>query len=266
MDGERYKMNWRKEYVRTLYKSVFDLRLKKKLSKGLFKGKKAYIIAAAPSLNHVDFIKLKKELKDNLVIVIKQSVLKCLHESDFMLINFCNLSDYPWDKIQAAVFWTTFEENHRGVIHNSGNAYNEIFEAYGNGANSEEGFQISTAGSKSWEDLLNFEEGKAKWGPGLMYELAIPLALHLGVEEINLVAWDIGKLSGQNDNSFMNEHFYESNSLKVKTKINDLEIKVVAKSTESLNIWLKEQGVALKIISNSSLTHESVERDNKWLV
>ena len=33
------------------------------------------------------------------------------------------------------------------------------------------------------------------WGPGLMYEMAIPLAMFLGCKEIITVGWDIGDIS-----------------------------------------------------------------------
>jgi len=33
------------------------------------------------------------------------------------------------------------------------------------------------------------------WGPGIMYEMAIPLALYLGCKKIVTVGWDIGDLS-----------------------------------------------------------------------
>ena len=41
------------------------------------------------------------------------------------------------------------------------------------------------------------------WGPGLMYEMAIPLAMFLGCKEIITVGWDIGDISkfgGDNEN------------------------------------------------------------------
>lgn len=255
---------WRKKYIRTLFESSLPFGVKKRLSSNIFIGKTAYIFAAAPSLNLVDVKKLREELSENLVISIKQSVEVTKEFTDFMLINFCNLTDFSWDEIDNPVFWTTFEDNHPAIINKSQYKCNEIFRAYGNGSNDDAGFSVSTAGAESWEDLLNLEDGKVKWGPGLMYELAIPLALHLGVNKICLVAWDIGKLSSSED-AFVNEHFYDSKRIKNKMKINDTEIKVVSGSTGSLFEWLKERNIELTVISPSSLVSEKVERENYWL-
>lgn len=256
-------MLWRKEYVRNTYMSKIPFEVKKKLSKNLFHGKSAFIFAAAPSLNKIDIDKLQPLLSDNLVISIKQSIEVTKDNCDFMLVNFCNLTDFNWPIIDCPVFWTTFQEDHLSTIQENNFKAHEFFRAYGNSSNNLEGFSISTAGSENWEQLENFEDGKVKWGPGLMYELAIPLAIHLGVETIYLVAWDIGSISDKEN--FLNEHFYDHTRIKNKMKINNDEIETVANSTRSLNNWLKKKNITLKIISPSSLASETIERENKWL-
>jgi hypothetical protein len=256
---------WRKEHLRTLLESEISFEAKIKLSKDLFVGKKAYIVAAGPSLNNVDFEKLGIELADSLVICIKQSIVKVKNHTDIMLINFCNLSEYNWDLIDCPVFWTTFAEDHGEIIKNNKYPCSEIFKATGNGKNNADGFKISTAGGRHWDRLGKLIEGEIVWGPGLMYELAIPLALHLGVNEIVLVSWDIGTLNENTEESFMNNHFYDQDKLKLKTKINNLEIEVVAESTNDLKIWLENRGVSLSVISNSSLVDSGVRRRNEWL-
>lgn len=261
---EKMKILWRKEYVRNLFQSALSFDMKKKLSKRLFRGKTAYIFAAAPSLNHVDVKRMENELSDNLVISIKQSVEVTKAYTDFMLINFCNLTDFDWQSITAPVFWTTFDDSHPSIIRENNFKCDETFKATGNGKNNADGFANSTAGAKRWSNLLEFEEGIIKWGPGLMYELALPLAIHFGVRKICLVAWDIGKLSDDKE-AFVNEHFYDSSRIKNKMKINDTEIEVVSKSTESLLEWLKNENIELSVVSPSSLVSAKVKRENKWL-
>lgn len=258
------KILWRKEYVKSLFESALPFAMKKKLSKKLFREKTAYIFAAAPSLNQVDIESMERELSDNLVISIKQSVEVTKAYTDFMLINFCNLTDFDWKNISAPVFWTTFDESHPLMIKENNFKCDETFKATGNGKNNADGFASSTAGSQKWDNLIELEEGVIKWGPGLMYELAIPLAIHLGVNKICLVAWDIGKLS-EDKEAFVNEHFYDSTRIKSKMKINDTEIEVVSKSTDSLFEWLKKDGIELSVVSPSSLVSKKVKRENEWL-
>lgn len=59
------------------------------------------------------------------------------------------------------------------------------------------------------------------WGPGIMYEMAIPLCLYLGVRKIVTVGWDIGDLSsfekGTEDDTqrVFQEHFYGNEHEKI---------------------------------------------------
>ena len=52
------------------------------------------------------------------------------------------------------------------------------------------------------------------WGPGIMYEMALPLAMYLGCKKIVTIGWDIGDLSsfekGTEDDTqrVFQEHFY----------------------------------------------------------
>ena len=255
---------WRKKYIRTLFESLLPFGLKKHLSTKVFKGKTAYIFAAGPSLNSLNIKKIQPELSENLVISIKQSVEITKDFTDIMLINFCNLTDFSWDEINYPVFWVTFEDEQLTDIYENKYKCNEVFRVYENFSNDEVGFSKSTAGAKSWGDLLDLKAGRVKWGPGLMYELAIPLALHLGVTKICLVAWDIGKLS-HTGSAYVNQHFYDEKRIKNKMKINDKEIKIVSDSTGPLAEWLGARNIELTVISPSSLVSGEVKRENEWL-
>ena len=66
----------RKSFYRTIFESSLRLESKLRLTRGLFASKNAYILAAGPSLNSLNFNKLKDRIRDSLVICIKQSYLK----------------------------------------------------------------------------------------------------------------------------------------------------------------------------------------------
>jgi hypothetical protein len=252
-----------------IFRDTFDLEIplqsKLRLSKGLFKNKKAFIFAAGPSLSTVDVEKLTPHLRDNLVICVKQSIDVVGDQSDLLLMNFCNFNTYDWGDINCPVVWTTFDASHSEIIENRGLKSNALFPVVENLTNDLIGLSSSTAGKESWDNLLRLPEERAIWGPGLMYELAIPFALHCGVEHITLVGWDIGTLRENSGDAFLNEHFYDNSKVEMKTKITSLEIGLVSKSTKSLKIWLAKKGVSISVVADVSIVDESIERERKWL-
>ena len=256
---------WRKTHFRTLWSSDLPLELKFSLSRDLFRGREAFIFAGGPSLLRVDLDRLRDRLRNALVICIKQTVDVVGPESDLMVMNFCNFSAYDWGSIGCPVIWATFDPSHPDLIRSKNATCNATFEVVENGPNTEEGFRISTAGRRHWENFGRFTDGKVRWGPGLMYELAMPVAVHAGVSHIHLVGWDIGTLSKETQKGFMNEHFYKNDKVEMKTGITNLEITTVADSTRDLRLWLEGRGIGLSVISDRSLVDASVPREPEWL-
>ena len=75
----------------------------------------------------------------------------------------------------------------------------------------------SVAELLDFENILldNPENGiNQPWGPGIMYEMAIPLAIHLGCKKIVTIGWDIGDISSfskdvkDETQRVFQEHFY----------------------------------------------------------
>ena len=110
------------------------------------------------------------------------------------------------------------------------------------------------------------------YGPGIMYETVVHLALYLGVSKIVTLGWDIGDTSKFKGNDLREDvwqdHFYEGyegvdlgNQIAyAKTPMNLHEINTVVKSTEYLNKWLLSKNVELNIISDINPAHKSIPR------
>jgi hypothetical protein len=95
--------------------------------------------------------------------------------------------------------------------------------------------------------------------------MAIPIALHLGVNKIITLGWDIGDISkfdGIESKEFFQEHFDNSSEKIVyaKTPQTKLELQTIIDSTEFLNKWLKNKGVDFEIISDRNPAHKSIKR------
>ena len=79
-----------------------------------------------------------------------------------------------------------------------------------------------------------------QFGPSLIFEMAIPIALHLGVNKIITLGWDIGDISkfdGIESKEFFQEHFDNSSEKIVyaKTPQTKLELQTIIDSTEFFN-------------------------------
>lgn len=104
------------------------------------------------------------------------------------------------------------------------------------------------------------------WGPGLMYEMAIPLAMFLGCKEIITIGWDIGDISkfdGSNENEEQwQDHFYEGkqNIKYAPTPMTKKEIELVTDSVPFIHKWLKEKGIDFKICSDRNPADKSIPR------
>lgn len=253
---------WRKMYYRSVVDSKLPLSQKIKLTENLFDGKDVYIFAAGPSLKNIDMELLRPKLKRSLVFCIKQSYEVVKEFCDVIIMNYCNFQDYEWDEMNSAVFWASFEKGHAESIESNGYKCSHIFDI----KNNKDGFRNTTAFKNSWGSILNVEDSSANWGPGLMYEIAIPIALSAKPKNIHLVGWDIGSKTEEADNTkFMNDHFYDHSKVKLKTKITNEEIDLVSSSTYSLWEFLKEKGIELTVISDRSLVNSKVVREMEYL-
>lgn len=258
---------WRKTYYRNLWQGDLSLAKKFALSQGLFDGRHAFIFAGGPSLRQIKIKSMESKLSNSLVICIKQSIDVVAANCDVLLMNFCNFSKYDWESINCPVLWTAFHKSHPELILSKGAKSNAIFTVVDNSTNDKVGLGKSTAGKQCWQNLYKIKDGNVRWGPGLMYELAIPLAIHAGVSHIYLVAWDIGTINANVPASigFDNKHFYNESIIEMKTKINNLEIEIVANSTARLRDWLESLGIGLSVVSDKSLVHSQIKRETQWI-
>ena len=116
-------------------------------------------------------------------------------------------------------------------------------------------------------DNYTLDKTLVRWyGPGIMFQTAIHLAIHLGVKSITTLGWDIADMSSFGDDPYgdsFQQHSYEgkSNIVYAPTPTNKHEAETVIKSTKYLKEWLEEsKGIDLKIISDTNPAHKSIKR------
>ena len=237
-----------------------------KLLENSYEGETCYIVSAGPSLKNYPTEYLKEKLKDKLVISIKQSFNVLKEIVDFHVLNFTNFQPYDWNN-DTVVVWEVFEQYHPDMILSNGFSCDLMLPVVGNHESDiVKRINESQAGTESFDDWTLDKTMNRMYGPGIMYEVVIHLALYLGVKEIRTIGWDIGDVSKfkQDDlyEDVWQDHSYDgSDNIKyAKTPMNYHEVNTVVKSVKYLSEWLKTKGVDFKIISDKNPADKSIER------
>jgi len=239
--------------------------------RGKFVGEKCYILGCGPSLKDVDKNALFKEAENNVVMSIKQSFFTFKDVVDFHFFNTNNYKFYPdkddaiyigstdWNDeiVTRASYWklqqTDICTRVAGKIlkHASGDktrdAVNEPPMTKLQYSDHQEHFQIDF-------NLDNYTFEKTgltrKWGAGIMYELVLYFAYHLGFSEIRTIGWDYH----DPNSTEAAPHFY-SEEARLKTVNPCLpayaeEMRDSIELAKNFQIWLDTKGTKL-------MAHES---------
>ena len=239
-----------------------------KILQDSYKNETCYIISAGPSLKNYSKEYLKEKLDGKLVISIKQAYNVLQEIADFHVLNFTNFQPYNYVNEDSIVVWEVFEQFHPDMILQNNLKCELMLPVTGNHKRDiVKRINESQAGKLSFDDFTLDKTIQRMYGPGIMYETVIHLALYLGVKKIITLGWDIGDVSKFKGNSLKEDvwqdHFYEDTSDKMAyapTPMNFHEVNTVVKSTEYLNKCLLSKKVELNIISDKNPAHESIPR------
>jgi hypothetical protein len=234
--------------------------------KDQYKGQTAYIIASGPSFGHYSTEFLNNLLKDEFVISIKQTYNSLSNLVDIHLINFCNLDAYNYTNESTIVGWSVWDVNQPYQILNSGFRCDFILPTYKLGDQSPN--IDNTVAVQGNFELLSLEQSLPRpWGPGTMYEMAIPLAVYTGCSSIVTIGWDLfgSSVTAQDVVEGKQDYFYKDITFKqTQSHISKKEIVSTIQSTEGLYKWLQEKQVELHIADpfNNNPACNSIPRIN----
>lgn len=228
---------------------------KKKLDllKDKYSGKDCYILTCGPGLNQYSPEFLKEKLKDKLVIAVKQAYNYAPEIVDFHLFNSNNFEVYEYSEPRPVVVTTSAEEE-LGMIHHvwSNKQKYDIFTFI----KDDRDFSKSICKSLNFDDWLFEKTIDRPWGPGMMTESVIYLAVHLGVKNIYTIGWDLEKPGSKESN-----HYYgERSVIRPADPMKDEEIKLNIQMSKHLKEWLETKNINLFVANEGSYVHESVPR------
>ena len=158
-------------------------------------------------------------------------------------------------------------QNHPQIISDNKWKADLLFPIYRNNDDwKEKGFKDKLAQSiceqGDFENLSLEKSIERPWGPSLMLEIAIPMAMHLGVKKIVTVGWDIGDLSAyENQGDHFIDHYYSDNiQLYDKFHMSKRELELMIDSSENLYKWIKSTGTEFNIVSPTNPASDVIPR------
>jgi len=242
--------------LKSNFKELDTIEERLELLKDKYKDETLYIVSCGPSLKDHNVEELKSKLENKLVFTIKQAYSVLNDIVDFHLLNTYNLSSYDWNR-KSIVFWSISKSyaneqlqrivNMKAPIDLYVPVINPPFVNYNQTVQATNNFDEFYRLGKHTEVMF---------GIGMMYELGLPLALHLGVKDIVTIGWDLGD---PNTSTSDWNHFYNLDVGKVTGPATG-EIAQKLASTEKLYDWLKDKGINLSVISDKSYVSKKFDR------
>lgn len=220
-----------------------------------FKGETAYIISCGPSLNVVLTEEMKRFLADKLVLTIKRAGIEL--PSDFYFMNFARMAAYklpdPNTIRVGSSDWSIISSSKEQFCQLVETGVDLFYLVHC------DGFDKSLAVSKKWESALLTNKdymNKRPWGPGIILDIALWLALHLGVSRVIIFGWDM-KVEGK-----YTHYFNMKSDFSGKEGI-DREAKAIPAAMTSLRSFCAGRGVELLLCSPlSSLPLPQISAQN----
>jgi len=231
---------------------TMDKRLR--ILRDAYHGETCYLLATGPSLGAFWDESVKERLRERLVVAVKQAFDLAPEIVDFQLLNAWNYSVYDYTRHEPIIVAERADNDPPTP-----------------GLKADLLFRVPEP--NNWEkrlattlefDRYLFERTKDRpWGPGVVYELGLYLAVHIGVKEIVTLGWDLGEL-----NSPTMPHFFpeepggsgKSDGIQNKPRIRTYEVQDIAGSTHAVYYWLRSKGIYLYVCSDRSLVDAVVPR------
>jgi hypothetical protein len=222
-----------------------------------------------------------------LVFAVKQAYDLVRGVADFHLLNFSNFQRYSYRRPRPILAMLA----HSG--HPTWGPTPEICLPFVGDREKWETLRANAlAERRNFDDYLLSRTCVRPLGPGIVYELGVYLAVHLGVCRLITVGWDIGNLGDAHV-----DHFYEERAARTTPRpvgrllfrlrgvlrprryrqLESLaahlsgrvynrmrpfpdEIKLTSACTRDVYLWLKGKGVDLNVISDSPLIDPCIPR------
>lgn len=142
-------------------------------------GATAVALATGPSLADLTEADLARLCHGRVVFAVKQALLR-YPGADYHILNPVHLQPYRYGR-NTMVFSSNW------AAHAPLPGVDFHFEKRGCGVKED-----SLVITRDWDRSLLDTQFDRQWGPGIMFEMVIPLAIHFGIQRLIVVGWDLG--------------------------------------------------------------------------
>lgn len=235
--------------------------------KGACEGETAYLITCGPSLTSHGREELINKLDGKLVLACKQAYDYVKEVATFHLLSVYNYQQYEYYSNQTIRHWQLTAMNIPGEIERI-NSWNQridiMLPVYSTPWIQK---HQSTSFTRNFDNWKLYSEGKAIWGPGIMYESGFPLALHLGCKDIVTIGWDIGDLSKYPSNdrmsvdaNWIDQHAKDLYKVDVGGGPEYEELYHTIACTKEMYDWFTDNQIKVRILSDNNPGDKRFER------
>lgn len=183
---------------------------------GSFRGRTLLVVSCGPSALH--WKEVRSTLPADTVIgCVKQAIFLCRSEAEIHFFNAFNCQRYFPHNRQALKIYV---EDEQSPVN-----FNSTDLTFSLDPKTCQGLETSVAATERFEDYTIERAGLVKpWGPGIVYEIVVYLALHLGFRAIHTVGWDVVLESPRaKDGVTRIKHFYSLQDIPRRQTTTDYE-------------------------------------------
>lgn len=235
-----------------------DYHQRMKALENSFEGETCYIVSCGPSIMDVDHDVLRSELSNNLVFSVKQAYFLFKDLVDFHFFNCNNFTPYEFggETIYCSQADALPESAARAYIWGN-QKYDLNFVLRDNKIH-----ENKLSRSKEYDKWCFKNRLDRPWGPSIMHETIIYMAVHLGVSKIRTIGWDHIDPNGK---EYKIDHFYDNKQdYKIYSQANPLDVGEIEESIQmsgEVSQWLLEKNIRLEVYdSDKCFIHEDVHR------
>lgn len=256
---------------------------------GAYSGEPCVVVTCGPSLGDVPIDRLHRALDGTLTLSVKQAVHTTAEHTDFLCFNSFNVTRFSTASPDTIRCLAQEPTGRTPQLNRADIAVAQSSEV----GNLERSLAV-TADFAAYPLSANVAR---PWGPGIMYELVLPLAVHLGVSRVATIGWDIANPQGKNTHFYdraQSDDFFERDREtaftmaqargRMPTAVKRAgrwgravtahargrvynralpvpgETEVVGASTAAANAWLARCGIELEVITPSEHLDPSIKR------
>lgn len=218
--------------------------------KGKHKGQECVVMGTGPSLNDFIYEDFKRIIKGKVDIRLKSALKKFGNSEppDYHILNDNNLENYDHDKKTKVI--VEMPLNH--LIPWLQTIGDYFFLVKDNTKFSES--LSATHDFDSW--TIEKSPFYRPFGPGLLYEVVIPLIHYMGFSTMYTIGVDLGPKGSQTRDHFFNERYLinPAHPLGEQEAAREIEL------TRAYYEWLKSNGLEWFVANKNSYVHEIVPR------